>query len=121
MSNDTNKKEYNVDAQGKKLGRVATEIATLLMGKNTPDFARNAIPTTKVGVINASKISITSKKTGSKVYKSYSGYPGGLKEEGMRKKIGDKGMKEVLKIAVKGMLPKNKLRDRMMNNLTITE
>lgn len=113
--------EYTVDAQNKKLGRVATEIAVLLMGKKTPDFTKNAIPSTKVTVLNASKIEVTTKKMLEKTYKTYSGYPGGLKETVMKKVVADKGMKETLKIAVKGMLPKNKLRDRMMKNLTITE
>ena len=113
--------EYTVDAQNKKLGRVATEIATLLMGKKTPDFTKNAIPNTKVVVSNASKIEVTAKKMLEKTYKTYSGYPGGLKESLMKKVVSDKGMKEALKIAVKGMLPKNKLRDRMMKNLTINE
>ena len=55
------------------------------------------------------------------VYKSYSGYPGGLKERPMKKVVADKGMREVLKIAIKGMLPKNKLKDKMMKNLIISE
>ena len=56
-----------------------------------------------------------------KIYKNYSGYPGGLKERSMKKVVADKGMKETLRIAVRGMLPKNKLRDRMMKNLIIQE
>ncbi len=56
-----------------------------------------------------------------KIYKNYSGYPGGLKERTMKKVVSDKGMKEVLRIAIKGMLPKNKLRDRMIKNLIIQE
>ena len=110
-----------IEATGKKMGRLASEIAILLMGKNRPDFARNAIPNIKVKVTNASKISVTSKKMDNEVYKNYSGYPGGLKERPMKKVVADKGMKEVLRIAIKGMLPKNKLRDRMMKNLIISE
>lgn len=113
--------EYLIDAQDKKLGRVATEVAVLLMGKNRADFVRNAIPDVKVKISNASKISTTNKKMEQKIYKNYSGYPGGLRERSMKKVISDKGMKEVLRIAIKGMLPKNKLRDRMMKNLIITE
>lgn len=111
--------EYVIDAQGKKLGRLASEIATILMGKNRADFVRNAIPSVKVKVSNSSKISVTNKKMEQKVYKNYSGYPGGLKERTMKKVVADKGMAEVLRIAIKGMLPKNKLRDRMMKNLLI--
>lgn len=113
--------EYIIDAQGKKLGRIASQIASLLMGKNRNDFVRNQIPNVSVKVTGVDKVSVTNKKMSEKFYKSYSGYPGGLKETSMKKKVADKGMKEALKIAVKGMLPKNKLRDRMMKNLIITE
>lgn len=101
------------------MGRLASEIATILMGKNRPDFVRNSIPEVKIKVSNAGKISVTNKKLDSKIYQNYSGYPGGLKERSMKKVVEDKGMKETLRIAVKGMLPKNKLRDRMMKNLII--
>lgn len=113
--------EYIIDAKFKKLGRVASEAATVLMGKNRVDFVRNAIPEVKVKIANAGKISTTNKKMNDKVYKNYSGYPGGLRERTMKKVVSDKGMKEVLRIAIKGMLPKNKLRDRMMKNLIISE
>ena len=113
--------EHVIDAQNKKLGRLASEAASILMGKNRADFVRNAIPDVKVKILNAGKISVTNKKMDAKVYKNYSGYPGGLKERTMKKVASDKGMKEVLRIAIKGMLPKNKLRDRMMQNLTIIE
>lgn len=113
--------KYEIDAQGKKLGRIATEAASVLMGKNRPDFVRNAIPEVKVSITNAGKISVTNRKMEDKVYKSYSGYPGGLKETSMKKVVSDKGMKEALRIAIRGMLPKNKLRDRMMKNLIIKE
>ena len=113
--------EYTIDAQNKKLGRVASEVAIILMGKNRVDFVRNAIPDVKVKISNAGKIFTTNKKMDDKIYKNYSGYPGGLRERSMKKVISDKGMKAVLRIAIKGMLPKNKLRDRMMQNLIITE
>ncbi|KKQ78163.1 MAG: 50S ribosomal protein L13 [Candidatus Zambryskibacteria bacterium RIFCSPLOWO2_01_FULL_39_39] len=121
MTNDANKMEYTIDAEGKKLGRIASEAATVLMGKNRADFVRNAIPNIKLKITNATKISTTNKKMDQKVYKNYSGYPGGLRERTMKKVVADFGMKEVLKIAIKGMLPKNKLRDRMMKNLLITK
>lgn len=113
--------QYTIDAQGKKLGRVASEAAVFLMGKNRTDFVRNAIPNIKLKITNADKISTTNKKMEQKVYKKYSGYPGGLKERSMKKVVQDAGMKEVLRIAIKGMLPKNRLRDRMMQNLIITK
>lgn len=113
--------EHKIDAREKKLGRLASEVAVILMGKNRTDFARNTFPDVKITVSNAGKISTTNKKMENKVYKNYSGYPGGLKERSMKKLVSDKGMKEALRIAVKGMLPKNKLRDRMMKNLKITD
>ncbi len=112
---------YEIDAQNKKLGRVASQVAVILMGKNKVDFVRNAIPDVKIKIKNAGKIFVTNKKMEQKVYKNYSGYPGGLKERSMKKVVSDKGMKEVLRIATRGMLPKNKLRDRMMKNLIIVE
>lgn len=121
MINDIKKKEYEIDATNKKLGRIASQVAVILMGKNRTDFVRNAIPDIKIKISNAGKIAVTNKKKESEVYKSYSGYAGGLKINTMKKVASDKGMKEVLRIAVKGMLPKNKLRDRMMKNLIITE
>lgn len=121
MTNDTNKMKYEIDATAKKLGRVASEAASVLMGKNRTDFARNVVADVKVSISNASKLSVSSRKMEDKVYKNYSGYPGGLKETTMKKVVADKGMKEALRIAIKGMLPKNKLRDVMMKNLIITE
>ncbi len=113
--------EYTIDAQNKKLGRVASEAAKILMGKNRADFVRNAIPDVKVKITNASKADILNKKLQEKTYKSYSGYPGGLKERKMKKTVDDKGYKEAFRKAVYGMLPTNKLRPKMIKNLIITE
>jgi large subunit ribosomal protein L13 len=113
--------KYVIDAENKKLGRVATETAVLLMGKNNVDYARNAIPDTVVEVKNLSKLSITDKKAESTVYKRYSGYPGGLKQEPLSKLSVRRGFGEVFKQTVSGMLPKNKLRSRMLKNLIVTE
>lgn len=111
--------EHILDAQGKRLGRVATEAAKLLMGKNRVDFVRNSIPDVKVKVINTSKADILNRKLDGKIYTSYSGYPGGLKQHSMRKVVGDKGHKEAFRKAIYGMLPGNKLRSKMMLNLKI--
>ena len=75
--------EHTIDAENKSIGRVATEAATLLMGKNAPTFRKNIAVDVKVAVINASKASIHPKKMENKKYKAYSGYPGGLKETSM--------------------------------------
>ncbi len=111
--------EHTLDAQGKKLGRIASQAAVLLMGKNRTDFVRNAIPNVKVKIINTSKADILNRKLDGKVYTSYSGYPGGLKQHSMRKVVADKGHKEAFKKAIYGMLPSNKLRAQMMLNLKI--
>jgi large subunit ribosomal protein L13 len=113
--------KYTLDAENKKIGRIAAQAAVYLMGKNTPGFARNTIPETKVEIINTSKASIDDKKKAQKTYSRYSGYPGGLRQPTMTQVIAKKGYSELFKEAVSGMLPKNKLRKVMMNNLTIKE
>jgi large subunit ribosomal protein L13 len=111
--------KHIIDAEGKRIGRVATEAATLLMGKNLKDFKRNAIPEVSVEIINTSKAKIDDKKMSQKTYSRYSGYPGGLRQPTMTQVIEKKGHSELFKEAVSGMLPKNKLRAKMMNNLII--
>ncbi len=113
--------KYTLDAQNKRIGRIATEAAVFLMGKNLPDFKRNTIPEVKVEIKNSSKLLIDQNKKDQKTYSRYSGYPGGLRQPTMTQVIAKKGYSEILKEAVSGMLPKNKLRTKMMNNLTITE
>ena len=113
--------KYTLDAENKGVGRVATQAAVLLQGKNKTDFAKNTIPDVTVEIKNTSKASIDPKKMKQKTYSQYSGYPGGLKQPTMSKIIEKKGYSEVFKKAVAGMLPKNKLRAKMMNNLIITE
>ncbi|MFH1402224.1 MAG: 50S ribosomal protein L13 [Patescibacteria group bacterium] len=113
--------EYKIDAKGEKLGRLASKIAILLMGKNKADFAKNVATDVKVSVSNVSKLDISKKKMGEKEYQHYSGYPGGRRVENMEKVIQKKGYAEVLKKAVRGMLPVNKLRPIMLKNLIITE
>ncbi len=115
MTNQT----YTLDATGKRVGRLATEVAVLLMGKNRTDFAKNKIPDVKVEVINASKFWIDARKKRDKTYVSHSGYPGSLKTLSMQQVIDSKGEGDVLRRAVLGMLPKNKLRPQMIKNLII--
>lgn len=114
-------KIIEIDAKGKKLGRVASQVAIILMGKNLTDQQRNVAPDVSIKITNASKLMIDSKKKREKDYASFSGYPGGLKKESMEKLIARKGFSEVLKLAIYGMLPSNKLRAKMLNNLTIAE
>lgn len=112
---------YTIDATGKSVGRVATEVAMILMGKNTPAFANNKVANHKVTIENASKANISPKKMKNTEYAKYSGYPGGLKFVTMEKVVEKHGYGEVFRRAVYGMLPGNKLRDPRMKNLTITD
>lgn len=113
--------EHTIDAKDKALGRVASQAALFLMGKDKPSFQRNIAPSVKVKILNASKAKITQKKMQEKTYQRYSGYPGGRKVISMEKLIEKKGYEEVFKKAVYGMLPSNKLRKVMMKNLVIEE
>ena len=113
--------EYTIDATNKTIGRTSTEVAVLLMGKNNPSFEKNILSENKVTIINASKIKMTEKKAREVMHKRYSGYPGGLSIKSVEQVIAQKGYAELFKLAVYGMLPNNKLRSRMMKNLTITE
>ena len=120
MTTETAKKEYTIDATGKRLGKVATEAATYLMGKNSPDFAKHIVADVKVRINNVSQLDIPEKKLGEE-YQSYSGYPGGRRVETLEHLAKRRGYAEVVRRTVKGMLPKNKLQSRMMLNLEITE
>jgi large subunit ribosomal protein L13 len=113
--------KYTIDASGKKIGRVASQIAHLLMGKEAVGFSRNTHSENEVEVVNAGKASITDKKKETKRYFSYSLYPGGFKELTMKRAIEKGGVSDVLRRAVNGMLPKNKLRSLMIKNLKISE
>lgn len=113
--------KYTIDAQNKPLGRVASEIAALLNGKSTTDFAKNIVAEVKVEVVNASKMKITGNKINTVTHKRYSGFPGGLKTPTLKMVTEKKGYSELLTHAVSGMLPKNKLQDIKMKNLSITE
>ena len=114
-------KKHTIDATGKIPGRLATEVAVILMGKDESDFAKNVVADVEVEVHSASKMKFDPKKLKQKYDKRYSGYPGGLTEERMDHVISRKGAEEILRNAVRGMLPKNKLRARMMTRLTIKD
>jgi large subunit ribosomal protein L13 len=112
---------YTIDAEGRSLGRVATEAASVLMGKNDINFKRNVAPDVKVKIINSSKVKMTRKKLKQKEYANYSGYPGGLKMQTLENLVSKKGYGEAVRKAVRGMLPSNKLRPIMMKNLLTEE
>jgi len=109
-----------INADGEVLGRVASKIAKLLIGKNRPEFSPNQVLNEKVVVINASKIRVTGNKVTDKKYYTHSNYPGGLKETTFGKSFA-KNPSKLLTNTVKGMLPINRLRDRRIVNLYVYE
>ena len=111
--------KYIIDAQGKKLGRVASEAAALLRGKGRPDFSRNTLPDCAVEITNVSNLSISEKKKDETMYNRYSGYPGGRREMSMKEFIAKKGHGELLRKVVLGMLPRNLLRAKLIKRLTV--
>ncbi len=114
------KKIYTIDATGQKLGRLATKASSLLIGKNLTDYAKNKVFNVQVVIENASKIDIFEGKLKT-VYKKYSGYPGGLHEKSMEQIFDKKGKSGLLKMAISGMIPRNKLKSRIIKNLVIKE
>jgi large subunit ribosomal protein L13 len=113
--------KYTLDAQNKKIGRVASEAAKLLMGKNSEEYARNIVPIVEVEIINTSKADINPKKMEQELKASYSGLPSGIKVPTVGHIISKRGYSEIFRKAVYGMLPGNKLRPKMMKHLSITE
>ncbi len=114
--------KYTIDAADKKIGRIASEAASCLMGKKTVSFAKNTVAEAEVEIVNASRAYVTAKKKQGGAgddYVRYTGHRGGLKSETLGELIARRGMKQVFTLAVYNMLPKNKLRDLRMKNLTI--
>jgi large subunit ribosomal protein L13 len=112
---------HTIDAQAKKIGRIATEAAKVLQGKNTTAYAPNVVPDVEVLIVNAGKADVSEKKKEEKIYRRYTGFPGGLIDTSLKRMIEKKGVSEAFRIAIKGMLPKNKLQAKMLKNLTVTE
>src|SRR3990167_6798674 len=115
---DSDHKWYVVDASGKVLGRLASQIAKYLRGKHKPEFTPHADAGDYVIVINASKVKVTGNKAKEKIYYRHSGYPGGIKEMTFEK-LQAKDPIEVIEHAVKGMLPKNPLGRATMRKLKV--
>jgi len=109
---------YLIDVENKVLGRVATEIASILRGKKKPIFTPSVDTGDFVIVVNAEKIALTGNKMADKTYYSHSGFPGGIKAITAGKLI-EKNAEDLIKKAVKGMLPKNKLARHMLSKLKI--
>ena len=109
---------YVVDADGKTLGRLATAIADTIRGKRKPQYTPHTDTGDFVVVINAEKIAVTGQKLDQKMYHRHSGYPGGLRSRTLREQL-DRQPTEVLRKAVKGMLPRNRLSRTQINKLKI--
>jgi large subunit ribosomal protein L13 len=109
---------YLVDADGRTLGRLATEIADTLRGKGKPAYTPHVDTGDFVIVVNAEKIHVTGKKLEQKIYYRHSGYPGGLRERTLAEQLARRP-EEVIRKAVKGMLPKNKLAAAQLRKLKV--
>lgn len=112
------RKTIKIDASGRAVGRIATEVAILLRGKHKPDFAPHIDAGDFVQIVNAGKVKFTGKKLVQKDYYHHSMHPGGLGKTSM-KKIFEAKPSEVVRRAVYGMLPKNNLRESMIKRLTV--
>lgn len=115
---DVERKWYVVDANGKTLGRLASEVAKILRGKNKPIYTPNVDTGDYVIIINAEKVAVTGKKMEQKVYTHHTGYISGLKQITLKKQL-EKHPEDVMIHAVKGMLPKNALGRKMMKKLRV--
>jgi len=109
---------YEIDAEGKILGKIAAEIAVRLMGKHKPSYTPHVDGGDYVVVINADKFAVTGNKMLDKKYYRHSGYPGGLKVRNLEEML-EKKPTEIIRKAVERMLPKNKLGNQMINRLKI--
>jgi large subunit ribosomal protein L13 len=116
--NEIERKWWLIDADGKVLGRLATEISILLQGKRNPEFVKFMDSGDFVVVVNAEKVVITGKKLEQKKYYSHSGYPGGIREKTLKELL-EKNPEDVLRKAVRGMIPKNKLGHAMYKKLKV--
>lgn len=120
MTTTETTRTHVIDATGKRLGKVATEAARVLLGKDSAHFAKNIVSTVTVTITGVSKLDITEKR-GESIYQSYSGYPGGRKTETLNHLGARLGYSEAVRRTVAGMLPNNKLKKLRLKNLIITE
>jgi large subunit ribosomal protein L13 len=109
---------YLINAEGKVLGRLAAELAKILRGKNKPTYTPHLDTGDFVVVVNAGKVTLTGKKMKDKIYYHHTGYPGGIKEMNAEKLLAKKPT-EMIRMAVKGMLPKNSLGRQVLRKLKV--
>ncbi|HSH36372.1 50S ribosomal protein L13 [Schnuerera sp.] len=116
--NEVERKWYVIDAEGKVLGRLASEVASILRGKNKPIYTPHVDTGDFVIIINAEKVKLTGKKLDQKQYRYHTGYPGGLKSVTYRRMMSTNPEKAI-QLAIKGMLPKNSLGRKMFKKLKV--
>ena len=115
---DIVQKWYLIDCSGKKLGRLSVQIANILRGKNKPEYTPNSDVGDFVVLINAERVEISGNKSKDKIYFKHTGYPGNLKEINFQDLL-NKDPEKVLRNAVKGMLPRNRLNRKIINKLKV--
>lgn len=120
MTKETTSRTHKIDATGKRLGRLATETASVLLGKDKADFAKHLVADVTVEIVNASKLDVPEKKK-SEIYQTYSGHPGGRKTETLDRLASRRGYSEVVRRTIAGMLPSNKLKKILLKRLVISE
>ena len=107
---------HEIDATNQSLGRLASKVAMLLRGKDSPDYQPHIMPKVQVTIINSDKIKFAGSKMDTKIYYHYSGFPGGMKERSLKAEW-TKQPKELIRKSVYRMLPNNRLRDKIIRNL----
>ena len=112
---------YTIDATNRTIGRVASEAAHALMGKRSTSFAKNIALPVKVVIENAAKLHLPERRVKGKIYTRFSGHPGGFYKTRMDEMIAKKGIGEVVRKTVDGMIPRNKLRAPRMKNLVVKD
>ncbi len=115
---DIEQKWYLMDCSGKKLGRLSVQVANILRGKNKPEYTPNSDIGDFVVLVNAKKIEVTGNKTENKIYYRHTGYPGGIKKISFKDQL-DKDPEKIIRDAIKGMLPKNKLNRQIIKKLKV--
>ncbi|MAM96572.1 MAG: 50S ribosomal protein L13 [Gammaproteobacteria bacterium] len=115
---DIEQKWYLMDCSGKKLGRLSVQVANILRGKNKPEYTPNSDIGDFVVLVNAKKIEVTGNKAENKIYYRHTGYPGGIKKISFKDQL-DKDPEKLIRDAVKGMLPKNRLNRQIIKKLKV--
>ena len=115
---EVERKWYVIDAEGRNLGRMASEVASILRGKKKPTFTPHVDCGDYIIVINAEEVAVTGKKRQEKIYKRHTGYPGGLRETTFEQLL-NKAPEEIIRHAVKGMMPNGKLGRQMFKKLKV--